>query len=103
MNNANNKVPSIQNLRQNGCKVKVFHSRRDIFGNYFPRMYFGKYMSTFYMSQKGGKTVVTLTDTNNKTVVGESDCSKRDNFNRKVGIELALGRALEKLGNTGVE
>lgn len=98
-----NNTPTIQGLRQQGFKVKVFHSRQDIFGNYFPRMYFGKYIPMNYLALGGGKTVITVTDNNGKTAFGKADCSKRDSFNRKTGLELALGRALANLGNTGKE
>jgi hypothetical protein len=50
------------------------------------------------ISNFGGYTKVELTTPDAKvTVTGEAECSAKDNFNRKIGNSIALGRALEGL------
>lgn len=47
---------------------------------------------------RGGETVVALVDKDEEILSwGVAKCSKRDNFNRARGLEIALGRALVKL------
>lgn len=83
---------TIKQLRQTGYKVRVMHTRkhnllRAIDGSFY------KQMSNF-----GGYTRIELTTPcGSVTVAGESTCSDKDNFNRRLGNSIALGRALENL------
>lgn len=76
-------MTTIESLRKSGMKVRVMHSRINGQDN--------------VILPKGGCTVIEITDQNGKTVRGTAECSRKDNFNRKMGNTIALGRALEKL------
>lgn len=43
---------------------------------------------------KGGKTVVTVTTPTGQVLHGTAICANRDNFNKKLGVQIALGRAM---------
>ena len=83
--------PTIKDLRQKGYKVRVIHTRlhktvQKIMGE------------ALEISARGGSTIIEVTTPDKKrNVIGESVCSVEDNFNRKVGNAIALGRALRKL------
>ena len=78
---------SIKNLRQSGWKVRVLHER-----NYFLKNRFDG--NSTEVSAKGGRTEIQLTSPDGKVnVSGKAICSEEDNFNRKVGNAIALGRA----------
>ena len=84
---------TIKELRQQGYKVRVIHARlqkivRKLTGN------------AFEVRAKGGSTTIEVTTPDKKyDVIGKSVCSVEDNFNRKVGNSIALGRALKSLEN----
>lgn len=74
---------SVDDLRNLGYKVKVFHDRiKNKNGE---------------LSPKGGKTRVFLTDHNGNTAEGIAKCSTLDGFSRKLGVRIAIGRALNIL------
>jgi hypothetical protein len=74
-------VKTVDDLRNIGYKVRVRHYRNlDKFNNILPR---------------GGKTVVSITDEHGHTVEGLSRCSSEDGFNKKIGVAIAIGRALK--------
>jgi hypothetical protein len=82
---------TIKQLRQNGYKVRVMHSR------YYQPVH---KMDGVYkeVSSRGGSTTIELTTPDKQTTVfGKSVCSMEDNFNRRVGNAIALGRALNQL------
>jgi hypothetical protein len=82
---------TIQSLRQAGFKVRVLHTRQ-----YEPIV--GLISSNFdekTLSSKGGYTRIDITTPDQQTTVfGIAKCSLKDSFNRKLGNEIALGRAL---------
>lgn len=49
----------------------------------------------------GGSTVVEITTPNGVEITGEAVCSTKDSFNKKLGTQIALGRALTSLGYNG--
>lgn len=51
------------------------------------------------ISPKGGKTLVEISLPNGKVFSGESICQKYIFFNKKMGVEVALGRAVKELTN----
>jgi hypothetical protein len=72
---------TVKNLRQNGFKVRVLHVRKyDLNG----------------VSCKGGRTIVQISKDGN-TGEGESVCSDLDNYNKRLGVRIALGRAYKAL------
>lgn len=84
---------SIKNLRQSGWKVRVLHQRC-----YFLR---GRLNETSAeVCAKGGLTEIQITSPDKKiNASGKSICSDEDNFNRKVGNAIALGRAWKEVEN----
>jgi len=80
---------TIKQLRQTGWKVRVMHRRnhdtiRTIDGDY-PEV-----------SNFGGSTTIELTTPDGSiTTIGKAICSDKENFNRRIGNSIALGRALE--------
>jgi hypothetical protein len=82
---------TIKHLRQQGYKVRVIHKRNTIKVQ--------KIMGVAHeISARGGSTTIELTTPDKlHTVSGKSVCSTEDNFNKKVGNSIALGRALKEL------
>jgi hypothetical protein len=82
---------TIKQLRQVGYKVRVLHARH----RYTKPKMDG---SQNEVHARGGSTTIELTTPDKtQTVIGKSVCSLEDNYNRKVGAEIALGRALKQL------
>ncbi len=46
---------------------------------------------------RGGKTIATIVLPDGTEVTGESRCSKRDNYSKRLGRDISLGRALASL------
>ena len=83
-------TPTIKQLRQSGWKVRVIHKRhRDIV----------KKMDGDYpvISNFGGTTIIDVTSPEGLSATGQSICSIEDNFDRRIGNSIALGRALQNL------
>ena len=83
---------TIKQLRQRGYKVRVLHSRStraiaNLDGSYRAEL----------LAHGGSTTIEVTTPDKQITVSGKSLCSSKDNFNRRVGNEIALGRAIEQL------
>jgi hypothetical protein len=91
MNTQNDQTKlSIKNLRQKGWKVRVLHER-----NFFLKDKMDSH--SIQTAAKGGRTEIQLTNPD-KTInaSGVAVCSDEDNYNRKVGNSIALGRAWKK-------
>jgi hypothetical protein len=87
MKEETNSTLSIKNLRRRGWKVRVLHQR-----NYFLRDRFDGTSSE--VSAKGGVTEIQITSPDKMiNVSGKAVCSEEDNYDRKVGNAIALGRA----------
>lgn len=84
------KNPTVQELRQSGYRVRVIHRR-----NYTERETFGG--TTEVISEKGGSTQVDITTPDGVNTTGYANCCSIDNYNRKIGVLIALGRALKEL------
>jgi hypothetical protein len=72
----------IRNLETQGYEVTIAHARQ---------------RSEKGIEPKGGATIVTLTTPNRKTFIGEAECSSHDVFDKKLGVRIALGRAIKRL------
>lgn len=90
---------TVEQLRKSGYKVRVIHQR---FNDYHT-LDMPELMSRFEASNYnigwnplpvGGKTIVEVTHPDGTFSTGVSLCSIQDNFNRKHGVKVALGRAL---------
>jgi hypothetical protein len=83
--------PTIKDLRRQGYKVRVIHCR--------PVVEIIKFSGILKeVSAKGGTTRIEITTPDKQhDAFGEAVCSNQDNFNRKTGNSIALGRALKQL------
>jgi hypothetical protein len=75
--------PTIEQLRKSGYKVRVIH---DILNNDDP-----------YYHLADRYTRIEVLDPQGKEWIGESRCSIKDNYNRKLGNKIALHRALKNM------
>jgi hypothetical protein len=88
---------TIRQLRRAGFKVRVIHTRnhkkvRKLNGYYYELL------------AKGGTTTIQITSSDKHSdVEGIAVCSNEDNFNRKLGNSIALGRALIKFDQDTLE
>lgn len=79
---------TVEQLRTSGYKVRVMHTRRP---------------NSSGVNARGGKTVVEVTTPSGVTLVGVSRCSRKENFNKRLGVRIALGRAFAGVQNKGVQ
>lgn len=84
-------IPTVKQLRQSGYKVRVCHTR-----HYDNTVKLATGL-TKILSAKGGKTAVQITTPEGKDISGEAFCSKEDSYNKKLGVKIAIGRALSLL------
>lgn len=77
---------TVQQLRSNGYKVRVLHFRdsieKETFGGIRTRIL-----------PKGGMTKVIIDSPNGDHFEGISRCSKEDNYDKKLGVRIAIGRS----------
>ena len=81
---------NVEQLRKSGYKVRVIHSRR---GKTMQRMDGGVVQT---LSERGGMTVVQVRTPDGEELEGVALCSSKDNFNCRLGVKIALGRALTR-------
>jgi hypothetical protein len=81
---------TVYSLRKNGYRVWVRHER--------PKYYDRKTNRELFY-EHGGKTIVEVRDRKTDSLIGtgEATCSKRDNYNKKLGVQIALGRVFSKV------
>lgn len=87
-----NNQQTIASLRRSGHKVRVLHTR-----NYKKVQRISGVFEE--LSANGGLTRIEITTPFGEDVHGEAVCSQEDNWNRKLGNSIALGRALQKICN----
>jgi hypothetical protein len=84
-------MTTVENLRKSGWKVRVLHYRSD-------ESCEGKIKSSHSkerrVNPKGGKTVVILDSPTGDHFEGLAICSSEDLYNKKIGVKIAIGRAL---------
>lgn len=80
------KSPTVQDVRKAGFKVRVFHGHFDDTYDVYP--YIRGLADRF--------TRIDLKAPTGEEYIGVAYCSRQDNFNRKLGNRIALGRALKK-------
>jgi hypothetical protein len=73
---------TIEELRKAGYKIRVHHHRK---------------VCAVGVNARGGKTVVEVTTPDGTTLVGMSRCSRKENFDKSMGVRIALGRAMKSL------
>ena len=89
---------TIESLRKDGYKVRVIHYRENTSGTLMSTRELkhrnDEYGEELIILSKGGKTHIDITSPDGPTFSGESYCSLKDGFNRKMGNSIALERAL---------
>lgn len=88
---------TIQALRQAGYKVRVLHFRDKFYKNRMGSSING------YESPKGGFTKIVIDSPEGKHYEGEAWCSPKDNYNKKLGVRIALGRCGVYNGSTAAK
>lgn len=78
---------TVQELRNKGYKVRVLHIRDRIYKKRMDSSVNGS------ESPKGGITHVIIDSPNGEHFEGVARCSKQDNYNKKLGVRIALGRS----------
>jgi hypothetical protein len=74
---------TVNDVKNLGYKIKVFHNRfKNVVGG---------------LNHKGGSTEVHITDNLGNTVKGFSQCHENDPFVKRIGIAIAIGRALKSM------
>lgn len=75
-------LQTISELRSKGYRVFVDHDRTHVFNH------------NGETPPKGGRTVVKILKDDEVVAEGTSFCSELDNYNRKIGRNISLGRAM---------
>ena len=86
----------IHDLQTEGWNVEIHHKRNTVYKLDENRSQFNSTLAQKEVSPKGGYTAAFL-EKDGMRFVGEAVCSKQDNYNRKIGAQIALGRALKKI------
>lgn len=74
----------INELRQLGWRVEIEHLR--------------KVDAQHNVSPRGGATIVKIVNEEERLLASSlAQCSEQDNYNRRIGATIALGRALKQL------
>jgi len=73
----------IKQVENDGWEVFIDHERE---------YKHGPAPNSYSLSPRGGRTIATIYK-EGVVIVGKSECSKHDNYNRKIGASIALGRA----------
>jgi len=105
---------TVKELRQSGNKVRVIHKRKykffDLIKKEFIYHIFSKFEFVNFLKigkiprylvvnrlQTGGQTVIEITMKDGLELRGVAKVNDCDNYNKKLGIKLALNRALNNL------
>ena len=95
-NTAGDRVGAIEELREQGFTVRVHHWRRVLGRDLWYRSYAIRREGAPF-DPRGGLTEVVISRDGAQIARGEARCSPRDNYCRRLGRTIALGRALEQL------
>jgi hypothetical protein len=86
---------TIQELRNDGYKVKVFHNR--LYNGYHSWQVGGhEYIQQNFPvdpDTKGGSTQIIIDSPSGERFQGLAICSKKENYSKKIGVRIALGRS----------
>lgn len=98
-------LPTVSELRRGGCKVWVTHKR--YYDKDRPKLLNKSdanhliycdlslcIKNNKLLLAKGGLTEVRIDLPNGDTLTGKAQCSLKDAYNKKLGLQIALGRAL---------
>lgn len=86
---------TVQQLRNSGYKVRVLHNR--LYNGYHEWQVGSKppvgYTGPIDPDAKGGSTQVVIDSPSGEHFQGLAICSKKENYNKKMGVRIALGRS----------
>lgn len=92
-------TPTVKDLRQSGHKVRIQRFRPYFIGPVPIYMDDNNArlngLTKNEVSQQGGMTIVSIRKPNGEEVEGVSCCSLDDPFIKRVGVEIAISRALK--------
>lgn len=93
------KTPTVKQLREQGCRVRVEHERM-LVEKLKPaesvQAVSRSFVPDFEISPRGGVTKVKIEFPNGAVYSGKAYCSEADNYNKRVGVQIATQRALIK-------
>jgi hypothetical protein len=84
-------METVKSLRQSGYKIRVIHHRLHGKGDVEKFDWRGGILA------KGGRTELFLISPEGIQVKAEAKCSPKDNYCRRTGVAICLGRALKEL------
>ena len=87
---------TVKSLREKGYRVKVHHIRRCKRAPGYELVSFPEQAKNIILPT-GGITDVTVVPPNGGGVNGIAHCSMKDNYNKKRGVMIALGRAMKQI------
>lgn len=87
---------TVQELRNNGYKVRVLHNR--LYNGYHKWQVGSRDRAGFSgvpigPDAKGGSTHIIIDSPNGEHFEGLAICSKKENYDKKLGVRIALGRS----------
>ena len=83
---------TVKDLRQQGNKVRVIHSRACRFTSRKDSV-----LEAIEILPRGGRTQVQITTPNGTEIEGSAICSKKDNYCKRTGVQKCIERALISL------
>lgn len=97
-------MSTVKSLRQYGWKVRVMHSRyigvvpkKFLCGAHRAQQVMGVLGKTlkYHILPKGGETKVEITPPKSElSFIGIAYCGDKDTYSKKIGVDIALNRAL---------
>ncbi len=93
----NNHLPSIHQLRKSNYKCRILH-KRYYYGGYglLSKREMENEISQEHVkskiSPKGGYTSIEITTPMGENFKSEAVCSQKDSFNRRIALQICLGR-----------
>jgi len=86
---------TVQQLRNSGYKVRVLHNR--LYNGYYKWQVGSKPAEGYGYGPidpdtKGGSTQIIIDSPHGSHYEGLAICSKKENYNKKLGVRIALGR-----------
>lgn len=83
---------TVQELRNAGYRVRVLHNR--LYNGYYKWQVGDNHRinGSIDPDAKGGSTEIVIDSPSGQHFQGVAICSKKENYNKKLGVRIALGR-----------
>ncbi len=93
-------LKNVEELRKEGYKVRVYHARKfmgwwDLMSKKEFKSLYPNHTLSLHLDSFGGFTKVEVTCPHGPTFVGKYNIKSGEQFNRKLGLTVAIGRALK--------